>query len=327
MMDRRENTLALLAHEQHDHVPNYFTDVCGTGANLLTFDNGPFGGGPDGFGVVWTTSASAMGGALPVQGKYVLDDICDWKEVVKFPDVTKFDWEGLAAQQLAMYNPHTQIQEFSMWNGPFLRMTHLMGFENGLCAMYEEPDASFELLNAIADYRIQIAEHAVRYFKPDSICEFDDFATERGPFVSPEIYQKLIKPVHKRLNDAISSMGVIPNMHVCGKCDVIVPDFVDEGIAAWEVCQPENDLVGLGGKLGGKLAFIGGYDMKGRFAYAEYTEEELRASVRDTIDKYAPAGNYAFFGMLMTTDINKVMASSGIMSDEAVKYGENYYLK
>jgi hypothetical protein len=31
-------------------------------------------------------------------------------------------------------------------------------------------------------------------------------------------------------------MGVIPNLHVCGKCDILVPDFAEEGPEAWEVC-------------------------------------------------------------------------------------------
>jgi uroporphyrinogen-III decarboxylase len=212
-----------------------------------------------------------------------------------------------------------------MWNGPFLRLAHLMGFENGLCAMYEEPEACLELLNAIVDYKIEVAERAVKYFKPDTISTYDDVATERATFMSPEKYRELIKPVHKRFNDAVRAMGVIPNTHICGKCEAIVPDLLDEGSAAWEICQPENDLIGLQKKLDGKLAFIGGFDMKGRLAYMDVSEEELRAAVRETIDKYAPGGNYAMFGIILYSNAAKFAKTMNIMSDETLKYGTNFY--
>lgn len=120
-------------------------------------------------------------------------------------------------------------------------------------------------------------------------------------------------------------MGVIPNTHVCGKCEAIVPDLVDEGSAAWEICQPENDLLALQAAVGDKLAFIGGYDMKGTFAFKDKSEEELRASVRETIDRYAPGGNYAIMGMILYSSLDKFVRTMAIMTDEALKYGNNYY--
>ena len=325
MMNRRENMLAILNHQPHDHVGNFMTDICGTGGNLEFFENGPLGGGYDGFGCHWLASESALGQGVPAAGHVVLKDIGDWKKVVKFPDLDKYDWEGQAKAQLQNYDPKNQMQEYGMWNGPFLRLAHLMGFENGLCALYEDPEACYELLDAITDYKIKVAERVVEYFAPDSICTFDDVATEISTFMAPEKYRELIKPVHKKFNDAVRAMGVIPNLHVCGKCEAVVPDFVDEGAQAWEICQPENDLLGLQAKLKDQLAFIGGFDMKGRFAYMDLTEEQLRAAVRETIDKYAPAGNYAMLGMILYSDPGKFVRTMTIISDETVKYGTNYY--
>jgi hypothetical protein len=324
-MDRRENTLAILSHQKHDHVGNMFTDICGTGGNLEFFENGPLGGGFDGFGLKWAATASAMGAGVPAPNSAILTNIEDWKRVVKFPNLDDYDWEGQAKEQLARFDPKNQIQEYGVWNGQFLRMAHLMGFEECLITMVEEPEASLEFLNAITDYKIKLAEYIVKYFKPDSICIYDDVATERGPFMSPDTYRRLIKPGHKKFFDAVRALGVIPNLHVCGKCDILVPDFAEEGPQAWEVCQPENDLEGLQKKLGANLAFIGGYDMIGPLSKKEPTEEELRASVREAIDKYGPGGNYIFMGFLMFTDFNLAMKCGGILSDEAIKYGGNFY--
>ena len=324
MMNRRENMLATLLHRSHDHVGNFMTDICSCGGSRETFENGPAGGGKDGFGVSWQPSASALGQGVPV-GKAPLEDVCAWEDLVTFPDLDAFDFEALAAEQLAGYDPKNQIIEYGMWNGPFLRLSHLLGFEEGLCAMYEEPEACEALLSAITDYKIRLAERVVEVFHPDSICTFDDVATERATFMSPEVYRALIKPVHKRFNDAVRAMGVIPTTHICGKCEAIVPDLIDEGSEAWEICQPENDLIGLQAQLGDRLAFIGGYDMKGALALRDVPEEELRESVRKVIDAYAPGGNYAIMGMILYSDPASFIRSMTIMSDEAVRYGTDYY--
>jgi hypothetical protein len=325
MMNRRENMLAILNHQPHDHVGNFMTDICGTGGNLEFFENGPLGGGLDGFGCKWRASESALGQGVPEAGHVVLRNIEEWKKVIRFPDLDKYDWEGQAEAQLRKFNPDSQIQEYGMWNGPFLRLVHLMGFENGLCALHEEPEACKELLDAITEYKIKVAERAVDYFQPDTICTFDDVATELATFMSPEKYRDLIKPAHKKFNDAVREMGVIPNTHICGKCEAIVPELVDEGSAAWEICQPENDLIGLQATLKDKLAFIGGFDMKGRIAYTDLSEAELRTAVRDTIDRYAPAGNYAMLGMILYSDPAKFVRTMATISDETIKYGTNYY--
>lgn len=327
MMNRRENMLAIFNHQPHDHIGDYMTDICATGGSLEFFENGPIGGGFDGFGCKWLASESALGQGVPAAGHVVLRDISDWRKVIRFPNLDDYDWEGQAKAQLQNFDPKNQIQEYGMWNGPFLRLAHLLGFENGLCAMYEDPEACAEILDAIVDYKIKVAERAVKYFKPDAICTYDDVATELSTFMSPEKYRELIKPVHKKFNDAVRAMGVIPNTHICGKCEAIVPDLVDEGSAAWEICQPENDLISLGAKLRDKLAFIGGFDMKGSFAYMDLPEEKLRAAVRETIDKYAPAGNYAMLGMILYSDPVKFAETMVTISDETVKYGTNYYSK
>lgn len=327
MLNRRENMLAILNHQPHDHVGNYKTDVCSAGGKSETFENGPAGGGYDGFGCKWLETESALGAGVPAPNSAVLADVSNWKKVVKFPDLDDYDWVGQAAAQRANFDSKNQILEYCMWNAQFLRVTHLMGFEDGLCAIYEEPEACYELMDAITDFKIKNAEYAVEYFKPDSICAYDDVASEMATFMAPDTYREIIKPLHRKFNDAVRAMGVIPNMHVCGKCEAIVPDFVDEGIHAWEIAQPENDLIDIQKTYGDKLAIIGGYDMKGKLSYTDATEEQLRASVRETIDKYAPGGNFALMGMILYSDANKFLKTIQILSDETLKYGTNYYNK
>lgn len=326
-MNRRENLLALLNHEPHDHVPNFGMDCAWAGCDKETFENGSADNPYDGFGVKWESTASALGAGTPDGSHIVLDDVCDWEDKVTFPDLDAYDWAAAAEEQLAGFDPVNQILEYACYNGPFLRLMHLMGFQEGLLSMLEEPEATEALLTAITDYRIRSLDYIQEYFHPDTVMMLDDFATKLNMFISVDTYDELIKPQHTRFFAAVKERGMIPNMHVCGKPELVVPGFVDEGIAAWEICQPENDLVGLAEQVGDRLAFIGGFDMQGPLITQGCTEEELRQNVRDTIDAYAPAGNYGFLGMAMVTDLDKLMWYGGIIGDEAARYGENYYIR
>ena len=325
MMDRKENFERFLAHEPHDHVPCN-ADRCGTGGQLELFENGPLSGGPDDFGCVWAVTKSANGQGVPVPGQVPLPDVTEWKKYVKFPDPSKYDWQEQADKQLPNFNPATQLQHYSCWNGPFLRLMHLMGFDNGLLALAMEPEACSELIGAIVDYRISTIDYIEKYFKPDFITIFDDIASTANLFMSPSTYTEIIAPHHKRWAEAVRAHGAIPSFHICGHCESIIPMLPDLGFEMWEICEPTNDVNALQKQLGDRLAFFGGYPMNGIYAYTNPTEEELRQSMRDTLDLYGPAGSYGMFGYILYDDPARQAATAKILTDEAVKYGTNYYI-
>lgn len=177
-------------------------------------------------------SDSAGGQPFPSPGSAVLHNIEDWKDVVKFPDLDAYDWEEESRIQLANVDRDTQILDYSSWNAQFLCATHLMGFMDGLCAFAEEPEICKVLVDAISDYKIRILERVQKYFKPDFFTTFDDVATQSSLFLSPETYREIIKPAHKKVNDAAKAMGMYPKMHTCGYCEALIPDFIDEGNVA-----------------------------------------------------------------------------------------------
>lgn len=331
MLTPKENYLtALVEHKIPEWVPNLFNDVIMAGGGIESFENGPPGGGLDGFGVSWHGTRSAAGQPVPF-GKPVLDDITRWEDVVKFPNLDEYDWEGKAAAQLSMpgADRSQKAVEYGIWNAQFLRLTHLMGFENALVAMIEEPEAVEALLSAITDYKIRLVERVVKYYKPDIITSYDDTATERGLFMSPATYRTLIKPQHKRLNDAIKALGAIPFMHTCGKCEAIIPDFIDEGAYAWSAAQPMNDIAGILQKYGDKIGVAGGYNSNGRPGMYNATAEEIEAEVKRCMETYGPYGSYAFMGfrMVASEDPMAFMEAIAPISAAYEKYGRNFYKK
>lgn len=327
MLSPKENYLAVLNHEKPDFVPDVALDVMMVGGAFETFENGPLGGGPDDFGLEWVCTASANGQATPAPGCVPVPDVTEWKKYLKIPDLGKVDWEEYAKMSFAGQDRDRKVVIYGTWNSIFLRFSHLLGFEDALIAMYEEPEACMEMMQAIADYKCDLIEQIGKYFKPDIITHYDDVCTERGPFMPPEIYRQMIKPMHKQMNDAIKSVGALPSQHCCGFTEELIPDYIDEGAVSWEAAQPSNDIVKILREYGDRFTVVGGYDTQGLPGREDVTDEEIEAEVKRMLDTYAPEGSFASMAFLLTNDADPMAFVRSMMRIAAYtdKIRYNYY--
>ena len=327
MMNPKENYLTMLQGGKPDYMPCIYTDYVVTGGANETFENGPLEGGRDGFGVMWHPTNSASGAPVPAPNDYVLEDIEDWEDVVKFPDLDAYDWEEAARVQLAGVDTDRVAVEYQSWNSQFLRVTHLMGFEEGLCAFAAEPEATYDLMSAITDYKIQCLERAAKYFKPDVFVNFDDVATVNSLFLSHDSYQKLIKPLHKRMNDAAKALGMLPAQHCCGKAEILVQDFIDEGSVAWQCAQCCNDLASVIEKYGDQIVVMGGYDTQGPASQPGATHEMITSEIKRCMDEYAKFGKgYIFLGLIVgDKDDAATIANGDWMVQEAIRMSKEVW--
>ena len=60
------------------------------------------------------------------------------------PDAASFDWEAEAAKELANVDRNQTVVAFGFGNGVFERLAALMGFEEALLAIMEEPEEVFK---------------------------------------------------------------------------------------------------------------------------------------------------------------------------------------
>ncbi len=300
-MTAKENYwLTLVEHQNTGIVPIRGGEGCASvGGAREYFENGPAAGGFDEFGVMWEGTDSAGGAHVPLADPIVLEDITAWEDVVKFPDVDKIDFKGMAEEQLSAIDRSKNWVDYSSYNAQFLRVTHLMGFMEGLCAFFEEPEATSALMSAITDYKIRCLERIKEYYNPDFYTAYDDTATQNSLFISPSVYRELIKPQHKRLFDACREMDILPIIHTCGKCEAIVGDFIDEGAVAWTSAQPVNDICGILDKYGRQISVMGGYDSNGKPGSITSTDEEVRVEVYRCLDEYGSKGSFVLSGLRM----------------------------
>jgi hypothetical protein len=278
-------------------------------------------GGYDLWGVRWIieNSGNAPREPFPVTDPPLLEDITKWKETIKIPDVYAQDWEGGAKRELANYDG-TKVLYYFDTEGLFNRLTDLMGMENALCALIEEPEACYKFFSAAADYKIKIIECAAKYLKPDVFSYMDDMASANALLMSPNTYRKLIKPHHERIIKAIRSHGMIAEQHTCGRCEEIIDDFVEIGAQVWHPAQAVNDVAGIQKRYAGKLVIAGGADSQGACFQETGTFEEGVKEARRCIDTYAPLRGY----LMHPPMFGKI--NPGFF-EEFDKYGREFCLK
>lgn len=317
MLTEKENFMRMLRGDIPEFLPRY--DLFGWSCMVSPFERKKNADGydVDEFGMEHTTNEASMGGMMPVPGRILLKDITKWRDVIKTPDLGGLDWEQIAKKELEKKD--TVNNPVCVFAGDFfMKVMNFMSFTEGLCALHEEPEEVYALLEYLCDYYLELLKNKIRYFKPDILSLADDVAAAQQPFISVDMYRKLILPHHKRLADLALENGLTVIMHCCGKCESFIDDWVDIGVSAWEPAQVSNDLKAIKKKYGPKLAIMGGWDNTGPISYPSTPDEELLAALKEYVDTFAPGGGFAYMAMVMSEDDNPD-------SVRKVKLAEDFY--
>lgn len=328
--DFKANYLKFLHHEPTTLIPNMFVGnkVMGFGAvNGPAIEKGdPFGDPTDGFGIRWEYPTTGGGAAVPDVTCTVMDDVTEWREKVKIPDPAKFDWKAAYEAECRMIGAPNRDQEvvgFGFGNGVFERLAALMGFQDALIAMAMEPEECNALFEAITDYKIASLDYIVDAYHPDTIIYYDDVATDRALFMSPDTFRTLIKPHHKRFAQECLRRGILPIYHCCGHAEDIVEDMMDCGWVSWSSVQISNDICRLLETYGDRFSFEGGYDSNGAPAREDATNELIDTEIRRCLETYGKYHRgYSFFGFryINSPDPSATAQAMGYIVQKCMEY-------
>ena len=283
-------------------------------------------GGRDIWGVEFVATEETAGAVLPVPNQFILDDITKWRDVVKAPDISGIDWEAMAKKDLEKVDRSVTAVVQYVHVGYFQQLMAFMGFGEGLCAMFEEPEEVKALYDYLCDFYTGITKKCLEYYKPDFFELTDDTATAINPFVSVDMYRDLIKPYHKAQMQPVMDEGLPIFMHNCGRCEDFIEDWFDCGIVAWNPAQVVNDLDGIKKKYGRKFGLCGCWDSSGPVSWPDATEEMIKQAVRDTIDRFAPDGGFCFWGSTYGPVGDKATEDrKRWLTEEYESYGMSFY--
>jgi len=301
----KENTLLAYRHKEPEYLPLASDmDTCAPrGMNYICESISVTEVANDWFGQSWTYEPG-IGAPNPTPGMHLVPDITKWKEKMKFPDLSRLDWETNSAKDTANWDRERRLSRVLVGFGLWERMFCVMDFRDALCALLEEPELCYEFFGAVADHKIRLYDYLIKYYKPDIVIMHDDYGSGAGMFMSPETWRSLIKPHLQRVIDSITSKGVIYEHHCCGYFAPIVGEIADMGCAATNTMHISNKPAELKKEVGHKMCFVGGFDTQ-FMDKPGTTEEEIRASLRKTCDELTPGG--------------------AIVNDELARISGNYY--
>jgi len=163
------------------------------------------------------------------------------------------------------------------WANPFERLQFLRGSENLFMDLAEMPDELTELRDMVHEYFLAELE-TLCHTKVDGIVFADDWGTQRGLLVSPQLWREFFKPLYKDYVDMIHGAGKFVFMHSDGYIMEIYEHVIQLGVDAVNsqlFCMPIEQI---GERFRGKITFWGELDRQDLMPRG--SEDQVRAGVR-----------------------------------------------
>ena len=222
----------------------------------------------------------------------VVQDIEEWKEYVKVPDLVANCSEGweIAQANKAAVDQNEYLTMTVMGTGIFEQLHMLMTFEDTLCNLLMYPDEMHELIDVITEYRLQYMKLIVENLHPDAILSHDDWGSENSMMMAPETWREFFKEPYRKLYKYLHDNGVLVIHHSDSFLEPIVEDMAEIGIDVWQGVLPSNDIVKISKQLNGRMALMGGINSV--IDRIDVSEEEIKAEVKRCLTEYGNLPNF-----------------------------------
>ena len=125
----------------------------------------------------------------------------------------------------------------------------------------------------------------------------DDSGTQRGEFISPDLWAEMIKPHYAKLCGWIHRHTKMKAFfHCCGSIPGLIPHLIEAGVDILNPVQTSAagmDPAGLKSRFGGRIVFWGG-GCDTQSVLPSASPEEVREQVRERMRIFKPGGGYVF---------------------------------
>ncbi len=239
---------------------------------------------------MWGIEKTLYGGIPASHPLAHLESLADIENYGHWPNPDDIDYDKYIAKM-------EQFQDYAVFGGmwsPFLEQaTMLVGMENLMVMMYDDPELVEALLNKILDFYLECNRRM--FEKAGDLMQIyfmgDDYGTQRSLLYGPDLFRQFIKPRLKKLYDLAKSYGYIVQQHSCGSVVGIIPDLVDAGLNGLHPIQVSAvgmELPALKEKFGEQLYFAGSMDAM--HLLIDGTDEEIEARIKETMELFDQGG-------------------------------------
>jgi len=177
--------------------------------------------------------------------------------------------------------------------GPFGHIRNLMGDEEMMYALWDEPDFIHEIMGNWCSFYQGFLKMVCSDVIPDMIMIWEDNCYRNGPLISPDLFIEFMLPYLKKVIDTAKSLN-IPGiaLDTDGNCTKMLPIYIEAGVNAFYPfeCQAGMDIVEVRKQYGKQFAIIGGID-KSLLADG-HTEQQMYDEVDKKVRPMMELGGY-----------------------------------
>lgn len=179
----------------------------------------------------------------------------DWSllEQYEFPHL---DMEAVGRGKRMDFRNHEKYVLSFLPLGVFSTLRDLRKMENALMDTAAEPEMIEAYMEKFTPFLLNFV-HQSAECGSDGIFFCDDWGMQFSPFISPESFRRLFKPVYKAVADACHERDMDFILHSCGYVKPLMEDMLDAGIDCFQFDQIES--VGSSvwaGEYGRRAAFF-----------------------------------------------------------------------
>ena len=209
------------ALDMFPEIDGLYVNLCLSDDKLTKLPNGLY---DDGYGLHWYVPEDDVG-------------------TVKYHEIEELEddrMKGISSLKFGILETFAAIEPYYKENylimpgitGPYSQLVFMMGLENVMIMMYDEPD---ELKEAIAK-RVQ---HAIGWLDELIALGAETVWIGEGAasssLISPACYEEFVAPYAKAVVDAARERGIPCFMHVCGNIVPSIKEIASTGLSAIDV--------------------------------------------------------------------------------------------
>ena len=227
---------------------------------------------------------------FPLANAATLADI----ENHKWPTNEQVDFDEVSVEIEKMDKNCARIGTIG-FQAVFCTLCDLFGMDTAMINMHTEPklvEAAVERIESfvLSAMKRIMDEHANEL---DFMWYGDDFSTQRGMMISPEMWRKFLKPTYMKIFELIKSYDLRVWFHSCGTFAPVIGELVDGGLDVWETVQAhlvDNEPEKLKENYGDHITFFGAINCQQTLPYG--TPEDVRKEVRKRFKVLGKNGGY-----------------------------------
>ena len=202
------------------------------------------------------------------------------------------EWTNMLQMEYAASRLPDGMMIIPRVSGVLENVVWLTGLEGLSYLLADDPELVGEMFDRVGTTLLGVAERLLGMDRVGALFMGDDLGFKTGTLLSPEHLRKYVFPWQQKIGEAAHRLDLPFILHSCGNIEKVMDDLmdtvkIDARHSFEDAILPIEDAAE---RYCDRIAVLGGVDMD---LLTRGTEEQVRARVREIIERCGPTGRFA----------------------------------